>query len=246
MLRMGPSLPVKLRVFEGPIDLLLHLIDENEIDIYDIPIAEVTSQYVDYLRAMEELDLEIASEFIVMAATLMEIKTSMLLPKPRVEPGELEPPDPRQQLVDMILEYKKMKSAAAELGRLAEVQGLRAYRAAGTSAAPDRQIEMGEVRLFDLVRLLKAVELRAKPALATILRESFSIGQKMREIVRRLSRWTGDAPMSFTRLVAESTGKREVVVTFLAILELMRRRRVRIEQDRLFGEVRIFPAGRTD
>ncbi|MGE5541846.1 MAG: segregation and condensation protein A, partial [Bacillota bacterium] len=111
MARPVQWLPVRLGVFEGPLDLLLHLIEENQVDIYDIPIADVAEQYLGYLRAMEELDLEIASEFLVMAATLLGIKARMLLPKRKVDVMERPEPDPRQELVDMLLEYKKVKEA---------------------------------------------------------------------------------------------------------------------------------------
>ena len=126
-MRKVNGIPVKLQVFEGPLDLLLHLIDKNKIDIYDIPIVEITNQYMDYIRAMEREDLNVMSEFLVMAATLLDIKCRMLLPKEVKEDGEEE--DPRQELVEQLLEYKMYKYMSYEL-RDREAEGQRAlYRA---------------------------------------------------------------------------------------------------------------------
>jgi segregation and condensation protein A len=235
---------VKVDVFEGPLDLLLHLIEENEIDIYDIPIATITEQYLAYLRAMEELDLEIASEFLVMAATLMEIKTRMLLPRPSPAGEEAAEADPRQELVDMLLEYRRLKQAAAELKRLSDDQSRRVFRsAASPTPTEERQIDLGDIRLFDLAARFRMALGRARPAVSEIARESFSVRQKMRHILRQLSGLARSGVLTFGRIVSSAVSRREVVITFLALLELVKRRRVRVEQDGLFGEVIIYAAG---
>ncbi|NPV70915.1 MAG: segregation/condensation protein A [Firmicutes bacterium] len=244
MLRPVQALPVKVDVFEGPLDLLLHLIEDNEIDIYDIPIARITGQYLAYLRAMEELDLEIASEFLVMAATLMEIKTRMLLPKTVTVGEEAGEADPRKELVDMLLEYKRLKQAAGELKRLAEDRSKRVFRVAASPVlGQERQLDLGDIRLFDLATRFKMILSKAKPVISEIARESFSVRQKMRYILRQVSGLAKAGALTFTRLVSSAISRREVVVTFLALLELARRRRVRVEQEGLFGEVRIYAAG---
>lgn len=246
MVRPVEWLPVRLGVFEGPLDLLLHLIEDNELDIYDIPIARVTEQYVEYLRAMEEFNLEIASEFILMAATLMEIKARMLLPKPKVEGPEPAEPDPRQALVDMLVEYKRVKEEANVLREMQNAQSSRFCRMASMPApATAGQLELGDIRLYDLTRQFKQLLDRQRPAFSRIVRESFSVRQKMKELLTALGRGSRAGAVVFSRFVSSAVSRREIVVTFLALLELIRRRSVRAEQDSLFGEVRIFKGRET-
>jgi segregation and condensation protein A len=236
-------LPVTLGVFQGPLDLLLHLIEENEIDIYDIPIAQITDQYVGYLRAMEELDLEIASEFIVMAATLMEIKTRMLLPKPRAEAGDEPAPDPRRGLVDMLLEYRRFRELADHLGNLHSAQCKRFARGAA-GAAGETQVELGDLSLYDILQTWRRLADKHRPVFSKIVRESVSVRQKMAELMRAVARAARNQAVLFSHFVRSAVTRREVVVAFLALLELVRRRRLRAEQDGLFGDVRIFSARR--
>ncbi|MGE5485227.1 MAG: segregation and condensation protein A [Ignavibacteriales bacterium] len=243
MARPVQWLPVRLGVFEGPLDLLLHLIEENEVDIYDIPIAEVAEQYLGYLRAMEELDLEIASEFLVMAATLLGIKARMLLPKRKVDVIEAPEPDPRQELVDMLLEYKKVKEAAASLKSLQQMQSFRFARNVKPLPAAEKQVEIGDVRLYDLAQRFRQILARQRPAFSRIVRESVSVRQKMKELLQWVAGAARGRGVSFGRFTSAAASKREVVVAFLALLELVRRRRIRIEQHKLFGDVKIFKAG---
>ncbi len=236
-------LPVKVGGFEGPLDLLLHLIEENQIDIYDIPVAEVAEQYLTYLRAMEELDLEIASEFLVMAATLLEIKAKMLLPKRKADVVEQPEPDPRQELVDMLLEYKKVKEAAASLKSMQEMQSYRFCRMAKAPVPAEKQFDLGDIRLYDLAQRFRKILEKQRPAFSRIVRESISVRQKMKELSQAVARAARGHALSFSRFVSGAASRREVVVAFLALLELVRRRRVRVEQEGLFDDVKIFRAG---
>jgi len=244
---MKASYPVKIEIFEGPLDLLLHLITKQEIDIYDIPIALITEQYVGYLRAMEELDLEVASEFVVMAATLMEIKARMLLPRPRpsvedAEGGE----DPRKEIVDMLLKYRVFKEAALRLKEL-EGEQCRRYTRPGmapTAVQSDGQLEMGEVRLVDLVERWKDLLLRRKPVTENIPRENMSVGRKMREILRKISGLAAGVAIMFSTLVRAAAGRREIVVAFLALLELVRRGKVHVKQAGPFLDIEVYNSAR--
>ncbi len=243
MARPVEWLPVRLGVFEGPLDLLLHLIEENEVDVYDIPIALVAEQYLAYLRAMEDLDLEIASEFLVMAATLLGIKTRMLLPKRKPDVVEEAEPDPRRELVDMLLEYKRAKEAGALLKSLREAQSFH-YARLAKPAPSERQMEIGDIRLLDLSERFRKVLARRRPAFSRIIRESVSVRQKMTELLRAVMGAARGRAVVFGRFTSGASSRREIVVAFLALLELVRRRRVRVEQERLFGDLKIYKAGR--
>lgn len=232
------DLKVSLEVFEGPLDLLLHLVRREELNIYDIPIARITEQYLQYLQQMREFDLEIASEFIVMAATLLEIKARMLLPKPPQagsEDGE-EEADPRQMLVEQLLEYKRYKEAAGELEALAAEGSLRFGRAAEEQAdAPaDLPAELDVAVLIAAMRaLLTEAEVKPTPE---IIRDAFSLRQKMDMIMARL---TPLARVRFRDLFGRRFTRFEVVVTFLAVLELIRGRQVIVRQPERLGEIYI-------
>jgi segregation and condensation protein A len=235
------SYSIKLPVFEGPLDLLLHLIREHKIDIYDIPIARITEQYLAYLALMESMDLEVAGEFVVMAATLMEIKSRMLLPQPGPELGaEEEGADPRQELVQRLLEYEQYKAAAGEFRALEEIS-LRVFT---REAEPEEPLEvpLAELTPVDLVRALErmlASFSEGAAEITTLQREKVNLRLRMREVWGALSGW--DGPMPF-RVLFEIFGEGqptrvEIVVTFLAVLELLRGARIRVRQDQALGEI---------
>jgi segregation and condensation protein A len=226
------SLAIHLRVFEGPLDLLLHLIREAKIDIYDIPIAEITAQYLGTLAVLEALDLAVAGEFLVMAATLMEIKSRMLLPRPPVAlPEEEEGEDPRSELVQRLLEYEQYKQLAERFRALEEEGRLRFTR----SAPPDEgeSVPLEELRPDDLIRALRrmlASFAEAGPPIASLQRERINLRLRMRELWARLQ--DSADPLSFRALFGDGPrpSRLEVIVTFLALLELLRLGRIRVFQ----------------
>jgi segregation and condensation protein A len=222
------GLPVKLEVFEGPLDLLLHLIRENKVDITDIPVAEITEQYLSYLDLMKTLNLDLAGEFLVMAATLMHIKSRLLLPVGEEEEGE-EGEDPRQELVRQLLEYQKYKEAGAVLGDLEE---RRSRVFAGGSVGPDAPARTDyplEVSLLDLLSALKTLLEKVPDEVPVeIQRERLSIAERINTLLERLKKARGEVP--FEELFRESSGVGDIIVTFLALLELMRLRMVRAWQ----------------
>ncbi|RJP74609.1 MAG: segregation/condensation protein A [Candidatus Abyssobacteria bacterium SURF_17] len=228
---------LKLTNFEGPLDLLLHLIKLNEVDIYDIPIATITEQYVEYLKMMEQLDLEIASEFLVMAATLVEIKSRMLLP---TQPGEEEQEDdPRFELIEQILEYKKYKELADNLDHMAAVESTHFQR----NFKEEEDLETGEplieVSLFELLQAFKRVlEYATEEPFREITLEEVSIEEKMEEI-RALLKQKGNILLDEI-FGGAATTKVALISTFLALLELIRLKEVVARQTKLFAEIRIF------
>jgi len=214
-----PELPyqVKIENFEGPLDLLLHLIKKNEINIYDIPIALIAQQYLDYLSVMKELNLAVAGEFLVMAATLLHIKSRMLLPVDEVAVDEEDGPDPREELVRRLLEYKQFKEAASQLD----------YK--------ERLWLLDEISLFDLVDALQGV-LSRHPGkrLVEIIPDNLTVRTRMSAIIEALELHES---MAFTALFEESSHRLVVIVTFLALLELIRIRVVRVFQSETFGAI---------
>lgn len=232
---------VKLEIYEGPLDLLLHLCEKDQINIYDIPIARVTGQYLDYLSQMQVLDLEIASEFLVMAATLLEIKARLLLPRKQAVTvtEEGEELDPREELVRHLAEYGRFKEVAADMREMANSwSGFYPH-------PPDAPPEAGEallspkISLFGLALAFQKMLAGTAPQEPTeISREQVSVRRKMEEIVKRLaSRKSG---CSFTDLVGSRRSRLMVVVTFLALLELVRQRRIMVQQPFAFAEMVIF------
>jgi segregation and condensation protein A len=236
---------VKLDNFEGPLDLLLFLIQENEIDIYDIPIALITQQYLDYLELMKLLDLEVGGEYLLMAATLLRIKAKMLLPRHRTD-EETEEGDPREELVQRLLEYRQYKEAAFLLGAQEEQQHDVFYRPSperqdGDLAGPeDLQAGMAmELSLWDLLRAFKMVLDRAGDEFErTIEREAVSIEERMDDILYQLQERKG---LFFRELFTEYASRMLMVVTFLALLELIRQRKVHIEQTDILGDIWVSP-----
>jgi len=228
---------VKLEMFEGPLDLLLHLIREHQLDILDIPIARITEEYLRYLTLMQELDLDVAGEFLLMAATLIHIKSKMLLPPEEAAEGEVvEEEDPRAELVDRLLQYKKFKEAAQTLGLLEAEQMLLHQR-----GAPAIELEVEgplSVSLFELLRAFRDVLRRAEaPAALEITPEELNVGQR---IVLLLDRLAAESPIEFTGLFAGATRRGEIIVTFLALLELLRRRLATARQAEPMGPIMIY------
>jgi len=225
---------VKLDAFEGPLDLLLYLIRKNEVDIYDIPIAEITQQYLDMLKVMRTLNLDIAGDFLVMAATLTHIKSRMLLPTPPDGEAEEGGEDPRKELVDRLLEYERFKEAARSL----ENQDILERDVFIRKPTEDGQEEELELSLFELMEALQEVLRRSSHELVhEITLERISIEEKITEILDRLSSSGGE--VEFTCLFEGEPTREVIVLTFLALLELMKMRMVRVYQRRAFQPIRI-------
>jgi segregation and condensation protein A len=227
---------IKLPEFEGPMDLLLHLIKENKVDIYDIPISLITGQYLEYIEIMKELDLEIAGEFLVMAATLIQIKSRMLLPPDEEAPPE-ELEDPRFELVQRLLEYQAFKDAASIL-KEKEDERLKIF-----GRPPEIPIEeeallpelyLFDVNLFDLLAAFKKLLANAPPEMRTITRETLTVKDKMMHIIDILEKVES---LRFEELFKESFTRVQLIVTFLALLELLRLGLARVYQEQQFGNI---------
>ena len=239
----GDDYRVKLEVFEGPLDLLLHLIRKNEVDIYDIPIAPIVDQYLAYLDLLRSLDLDVAGEFLVMAATLAHIKSRMLLPPDETE-GEEEGPDPRDELVQRLLEYQRYKEAAETLvsrevlGRDVFTRGEASQEIAGAAAASGiPELAFAEVGIFALLEALQDVLKRlGDESLHQVIRERISIAQKISELMNRMRE---SETLAFDQLFTQVTSRIEVIALFLALLELIRLRILRAEQVDAFGPIHI-------
>lgn len=238
------SYHIKLEVFEGPLDLLLHLIEKQEIDIYDIPISQITDQYLSYLRTMEELDLSIASEFIVMGATLLSIKAQMLLPRPPViEENNESLPDPREELVVKLVEYQKYKRAVEELRRR-ELENQKRYphpfdlNSFLSSFPPINPLQ--NVSPCDLLEMYKKVlEAASSPPVHEIPQEIATVSSQMERIMEVLHRQPQG--VEFGELLPQQASRSLVVVTFLALLELLKTGKVDVYQPVNFGKIRILP-----
>jgi len=238
---------VKIDAFEGPLDLLLHLINHLEIDIYDIPVADVTEQYLIYIHTMKELELDVASEYLVMAATLLAIKSKMLLPI-HGEVGfeedfslEMEE-DPREELVERLIEYRKYKEVAIDLKLLEEERGLIFTKPPSdlTDYVKDMKVDskpIKEVSLYDMLSALQKLLRRKrlqKPLLTKITRQEVPIEQRMKEILFDLKK--SKRKKCFFDLFPVPD-KEHVVVTFLAVLELMKQNEILVEQEQNFAEI---------
>ncbi len=234
------SYKVKLNIFEGPLDLLLFLIKKEKIDIYDIPISLVTDQYLEYMELMKMLDLDIAGEFLVMAATLIHIKSKMLLPQEELEGEEELEEDPREELVRRLLEYKKYKDAAERLQEMrARNTEVFLRRGAGDKEKvyTEDGVDYFEASLFDLItafrKVLKDVP---KEAFHKVIRNEFSVSDKIHDIYHVLAK---TSKMYFSELFKNAKNKDEVIVIFMAILELMKMREIMTVQKGFFGEIEI-------
>jgi segregation and condensation protein A len=234
---------IQLPVFEGPLDLLLYLIRRERIDIHDIPIAPITRQYMEYLDLMRELNLDVAGEFMVMAATLIHIKSKMLVPvDPTEAPGE-EAEDPRDALVQRLLEFQRYKEAAGVLYEKGQIRAATWTRPDGVLPVfDDAGEEMLEAGLFDLISAFKELLDRRKTLLAhEVEGEGKSVEERMEELLALLREGQS---IDFLELFASQTTKGDMIVTFLALLELIRLKTVKVYQRGTFGPIRVFrPVG---
>lgn len=242
------DLKVKLQVFEGPLDLLLHLLEKNKVNIYDIPIVEITRQYLDYVNQMEKEDLNIVSDFLVMAATLLDIKSRMLLPVEINEEGEEE--DPRAELVARLLEYKKYKAMAQELQDMETgARGLlfKLPTVPKEVAKYEPPIDLDKlldgVTLAKLQRVFDSVMKRQRDKVdpirsnfGTIKREPISLENRIREVMRFARQ---HRRFCFRQMLEQQGDRLEIVVTFLAVLELMKMGKICLTQESIFDEMNI-------
>ncbi len=240
------AIPVKLEVFEGPLDLLLHLIEKNKVDIYDIPIVEITGQYLDYIKQMETEDMNVMSEFLVMAATLIDIKCKMLLPKEVNEEGEEE--DPRAELVEKLLEYKMCKYMSYELrDRMVDAQRSLYKRPMLPKEVEDyRQPVDYEELIGDMTlqklheifkQMMKRQEDKIDPVRSTfgqIEKDEIDMDLKTTFVEAYVS---SHKTFSFRKLLEKQNSKMEVIVTFLVILEMIKTGRISIEQEDTFSDI---------
>ena len=235
------AIPIKLAAFEGPLDLLLHLIKKSELNIYDIPIVVVTKQYLDTIELMQELNLDVAGEFLVMAATLIHIKSKMLLPRPETAAGvEGEEEDPRDALVRRLLEHEKFKAAAGllhEREQLRAAQWLRPDERVAAIAGDEYEPEL-EVDLFSLLAAFQAVVDRAKMRPKVLLPpEQIPVEVRIDQLLARLSETEA---MGFEDLFADIDDRPGLIVTFIALLEMIRLKLVRVFQAGGFGPIRVY------
>ncbi|MEM1058718.1 MAG: segregation/condensation protein A [Verrucomicrobiota bacterium] len=239
-LEESSELRVQLPVFEGPLDLLLYLIKKEEVDIYEVPLERITNQYLDYIRLMQMLNLELAGEFLVVASTLLYIKSRTLLPKDQQPPEEeAEEDDPRWELIRQLIEYKKFKDAAWQLHLRhleAEKQFPRSARPERPEPAGDEPLGVGEVSLFDLISAFQKVLERVdeREDLREIFEDRWTVSDKITTIRNLLS---ARQKVRFTELFAGTASRTEVVVTFLALLELIRMNQLRATQTEAFDEI---------
>jgi segregation and condensation protein A len=238
---MEESYSIKLPAFEGPLDLLLHLIKENKIDIYDIPIAIITHQYLEYIEIMKELNLDIAGEFLVMAATLIHIKSRMLLPVEEAAPEEQE--DPRFELVQRLIEYQAFKEASLAL-RERETEWSKIFwretvskdAFAGDATGPETEggLDLFDLSLFDLLTAFKKMLDKAPAEVVTINRETLTVKDRIAYISERIE--SVDA-IRFEDLFEGIQTKARLIVTFVALLELLRLGLARAYQEKDFGSI---------
>lgn len=241
------SLSVKLQAYEGPLDLLLHLIDKNKVNIYDIPIVEITEQYLDYVNAMEEQDLNIVSEFLVIAATLLDIKSKMLLPKQVMEEGE---EDPRQELVEKLLEYKMFKYMSFVL-KDRQVEANRTLFKGPTIPPQVSEYEqpinmeelIGDLTLRKLNDIFNQVIKRqidkvdkVRSNFGEIEKDEVNLADKIKDVLDYSKKYK---KFSFRKLLMEQYSKMHIIVSFLAILELMKLGRINVVQDGIFDDIMI-------
>lgn len=223
---------IKIPVFEGPFDLLLHLIKENKIDIYDIPIASITHQYLQYIEIMKELNLEIAGEFLVMAATLIYIKSRMLLPPDKEAPSE-EQEDPRLELIQRLLEYQAFKEAALVL-KEREEEWMKVFRRGSVSDEADAELCLFDISLFDLLGAFKKILDKAPPEIVAITKETLTVKDRISMIMEMIE---GQEAIRFEEVFKEGITKVQLIVTFIALLELIRLGLVKAYQEREFGNI---------
>jgi len=234
---------IKLPVFEGPMDLLLHLIRENKVDIYDIPISFITHQYLEYIDIMRDLNLEVAGEFLVMAATLIHIKSRMLLPVEEItEEEQME--DPRLELVQRLLEYQAYKDAASIL-REKEDDALKYFHrepaAEEGEEEPEQEPCLFDVNIFDLLTAFRKILDSVPAEVRTITRETLTVKDRMSTIVEMIE--NADS-IRFEEVFKDNVTRTQMIVTFLAMLELLRLGLARVYQEKEFGSIWIINPGR--
>jgi len=231
---------VKLEIFEGPLDLLLYLIKKDEIDIYDIPISHITEQYLAYLELMQELDIAVAGDFLVMASTLIYIKSKMLLPpEPKVDGEDDLSEDPRAELVERLLEYQKFKSAAQMLYSRGEIESACYTRGPLETDSSNPEVS---ATVFDMLRVFREVLKRAEAQIEMeIARDEMTIAEKLAQIHALLEE---RERINVRELFEMSRSKRELIITFLALLELVKEWKIYLIQSELFGD--IFAGKRVD
>jgi len=233
---------VKLEVFEGPFDLLCNLIEKSKINIYDIPISEITNQYLEYIRKMQEFNLELDSEFLVLAATLIQIKSKMLLPVYETKESqiEMELEDPRQSLVLKLIEYKKFKNISHKLRELEDKQSKVFFRN-DCLYIPKFTVNQACMEIDKLSEIYRNIlkRLKAKNKIEIVDKEIYSIKDRIRDILKYVSK---NRVTTFTQLLFKSS-KREIIVTFLALLELIKQKVIAVEQKGVFSNIVIRVCG---
>ncbi|MBN2830947.1 MAG: segregation/condensation protein A [Candidatus Omnitrophica bacterium] len=230
---------IKLEIFEGPLDLLLYLVKKDHLNIYDIPISKVTEQYLQYINLMQLLDLNIAGEFLVMAATLMQIKSKMLLPVQEGEGKEEEQEDPREELVRRLLEYEKFKEIAENL-RQKETDQREVFKRPKTEIdskeAEGKEVYF-EASIFDLINAFsKALKDVPKEVFYEVVKDQFTVEQATHDILHLL---LVKSKVKLSELFAKSKNKMDIIVTFLTVLELIRIKEIVARQDQLFEDIEI-------
>ena len=237
---MESDYKVKLEIFEGPLDLLLYLVKRDEVDIYDISLERITKQYLEYLQAFKELNIDVAGEFVVMAANLIYLKSRSLLPADQQPPEEdVDEEDPRWELIRQLIEYKKFKEAASQLQvRQLEQESMFVRQGNGSEFAIHAPLRMGEVGIFQLINAFQAVikRVEAREDLREIFGEHYTVSDKIEWILQRVR---DGVPLRFSELFVSMASRVEVVVTFLALLELIRLRQVRASQADPFAEIEL-------
>ena len=229
---MEDIIKIKIPAFEGPFDLLLHLIRENKIDIYDIPISLITSQYLEYIEIMKELNLEIAGDFLVMAATLIQIKSRMLLPPDEETPSE-EQEDPRRELVERLLEYQRYKEAAVDF-RTKEDEWLKVFRREPLSDEEEGELYLFDLSLFDLLDAFRKILEKAPPEIVSITKETLTVKNRMSMIMEIIEE---HETLRIEDLFREGITRIYLIVTFVALLELIRLGLARAYQEKEFGNI---------
>lgn len=238
----------KLETFEGPLDLLLHLIDKAEIDIQDIPVSEITEQYMDYLQGMQELELDITSEFLVMAATLLSIKSKLLLPKPPVieiedfDYYEDDGYDPRAELVQRLIEYRKIKSIAVQLLDMESERSLiftKEPEDLGPFVPTQTDNTLMGLHTADLIAAFRKALSKAarRSSYQRITRDEISVKDRIRDVSEALRRKGAGGRLRFSALLHDEMARHEIVATFLAILELMKMKAIFCYQEKLFDDI---------
>jgi len=230
---------VKLPVFEGPLDLLLHLIEREELDITKVSLAQVTDQYLEYISLLEELNAEFLADFLVIAAKLLLIKSEMLLPRPPRVLEEEEEEDVGEELARQLIEYKKFK-AAAEALKQREEMGFRTYVRLAPPPKLERPVQLGDVSLADLVEAVRrALNVHPPaPSVSEVVSPiTITVAEKMAFIEEKLNKL---GRVSFSHLLDQAASRLEIIITFLALLELIKLKGVEVQQERPFGEIIIF------